>query len=599
MPRLKLSGLPRGTRRLLIGAALVGIALAVLLLVDVARAQRAPDLAAATGLLVHDWPATLVLGLLAGFALTQVLVMRLAAGSTRTRRVVLAVVGGLMGVVPAAGALRNLHDMGEIYRGESTAFRVGALAFALAACATVAGVVLAVKQGRTVWANLVVLPLLLYAVGWLGVWIAGSEFLGSTDNRFPASLPVATAAASGIVLTGFSVAGLGLAVTLWQAIEATRGTRDAVRAGGVHFSRWVRKRRDRPGPWVLLAVLLAAKLLWVVLGISGVLPRLAGGDLDVWSDISSDGWLSWLLAAALGVLVAVWLGRGSPGPREGADLVPAVALVVAGLAIAEVAFQGLAFGARLGLGDWALAAARKVDVLQPWTTVLVIALACVAAVMRWSDGDRGSGTVFLAVFGLWGLVRLPAMVWDLIRYPWFPWGFSMPSESEYGAHAGWMAVGTLDLALTVLLLGAALAAAALGGRLRLRFVPVLVIAITSTIVAYPAGLVDLVLESGIGNGIAFVLPIAYLFLFDAAGLNKGMSDVREARLLRVVALTSLALTVGVLRAYFGDPVAAQDVELAASLLVVPALVTAVVTMVARPPTAASASAADFRADGHA
>lgn len=175
----------------------------------------------------------------------------------------------------------------------------------------------------------------------------------------------------------------------------------------------------------------------------------------------------------------------------------------------------------------------------------------------------------------------------------------MPSESEYGARAGWMAVGTLDLALTVLLLGAALAAAALSGRLRLRFVPVLVIAITSTIVAYPAGLVDLVLASGIGNGIAFVLPIAYLFLFDAAGLNKGMSDVREARLLRVFALTSLALTVGVLRAYFGDPVAAQDVELAASLLVVPALVTAVVTMVARPPTAVSASTADFRADGHA
>ncbi|WUS75753.1 hypothetical protein OG394_13155 [Kribbella sp. NBC_01245] len=607
--RLNLHGLPRTSRRLLLGAGLVGIALAVLLLVEVARGNQAPDLAATVELVTHDWPTALVLGLLAGFAVTQVLVMRLAAVSTRTRRVVLAVLGGLMGLIPPATALRNLHGIGEIYRDEpSAAFWVGVLALALGGFATVVGVILAVGLGRTAWAYLVVLPLVLYAVGYLGVLIAGSEFSGSIDNRFPESLPVAAAVANGVVMTGFGVAGIGLAVTLWQAIEAARGTRDAVGAAGVFVSRWARKRRDRPGLWLLLASLLAAKLVWIALGVSGVLPRLAGGGLDVWSDISGDGWVSWLVAFALGVLVVVWLGRGSPGPREGADLVLAIALVVGGLALAEIAFQGLAFVARLGLGDWALAAARNVDGMQPWATVLVIALACVGAVMRWLAGDRGAGTLFLAAFGLWGVIRLPAMVWDLARYPWFPWGFSLPSESEYGAHAGWVAVATLDLALTVLLLGAALAA--LSGRLRIRLVPLLVVALASTIVAYPAGLVDLVLLSGIGNGIAFVLPLAYLFLFDATGLNKA-SDVREARLLRVFALTALALTVGVLRAYFGDPVAAQDVELAASLLLVPALVMSIVTMVARPPAAAptparahhpspaGTSAADLGAHRHA
>jgi hypothetical protein len=203
-------------------------------------------------------------------------------------------------------------------------------------------------------------------------------------------------------------------------------------------------------------------------------------------------------------------------------------------------------------------------------------------VRRWVAGLRDSGTLFLAAFAVWGLVRVPALVMDLVRYPWFPWGMSMPSEATYGPHPGWMATATLDLAITLVMAAVAVTAATRRQSIRrqgIRLVPVLLVALSSTILVYPGLLVDVLLSAVVGNAIAFVLPFAYLYLLDSEGLNEP-GETREKRLIGAVSLSMLALTAGALRAYFGQPVAAEDVSLAAGLLLVPALVTAVVGMLA-------------------
>jgi hypothetical protein len=149
----------------------------------------------------------------------------------------------------------------------------------------------------------------------------------------------------------------------------------------------------------------------------------------------------------------------------------------------------------------------------------------------------------------------------------------MSSESTYGQQPGWMGNATLDLVVTLALL--AISGAAMVKRSPVRIVPVVVIGLISTIFVYAALLTDVLLQATTGNAVAFVLPFAYLYLLDAEGLN-ARDGTRERGLLGAAALTILALTVGLLRSYYGDPVAAHDVSMASGLLVVPALVTTAV-----------------------
>ena len=502
-------------------------------------------------------------------------------------------------MVAPAFSWRYVHLMAAIYeRGPSALFGVSVAILGGCLVAGAVGFVIAAR-GDTRGAYLVTAPTLVLAGTWLVTRLLDAELLGTRDSRFPEELPLSAAIAVGVILWGFAIAGLGLAITLWQAVEAVRATRDGSAASAEVFSRWVRapRMRRRLDPWRLLALLLLAKLLWMALGLLSVLPAALGGSLSLWTEVREDGGLSWLLAAAVAVAALVWLSRGCPGPREGGDLVWAIALVVGGLALPELVFQSLSAAYTLGVGDWAFSAANRTEGVQPWAPVVVIVASAVVVVRRWVAGRRDSGTLFLAAFAVWGLVRVPALVMDLVRYPWFPWGMSMPSEATYGPHPGWMATATLDLAITLVM--AAVAVTAATRRQGIRLVPVLLLALSSTILVYPGLLVDVLLSAVVGNAVAFVLPFAYLYLLDSEGLNEP-GETREKRLIGVVSLSMLALTAGALRAYFGQPVAAEDVSMAAGLLFVPALVTAVVGMLAvrgrRAPHTAG-SVRDGRADG--
>lgn len=558
-------------------AALAGLLLSGILLLNAQHSDESPSLVVPNQMLRHTWPWSVVLGLLGGLLMVQLLVVRLALTKPGRRAVPYALAAGLAGAAVLLVTWRQCELMLSIYadgpaiKGPSKALLVVCLV------ATSVGMVALVRGGRRL-GHLVVCSPLVTAAAWLVTRVRGTELVGSGDNRFPNSLDLASAIGGGVVLSGLSIAGGALAITLWQTIEAVRATRDAAGGAGALFARTIRAEHNRlyANPWLVLAILLGAKLAWVSAGFGGLLPDFLGRGLDVWDEMRNDGWLSWLLAVAFGLGLLDWLLRGCPGPRSGREVVRPLVAVVAGLALPEILFQGFAISYTSGVGDWFLEAANWVDSVQPWAPVIVVVLAGVATGYRWLTNRYDVGTLFLAVFFAWGVIRLPVLVRDLVEYPWYSWGLSMPSESTYGQHSGWVGGASIDLAVTALLLMTCLLA--LRGA-QLSFVPVLVVALSTTLVVYPGMLTDVVVSATFGSALAFLLPFAYLYLFDAEALNR-LDDGRERRLLGVAALSMLALTVGLLRSYFGYTVADQDLDLAAALLVVPVMVTAVVGMLA-------------------
>ena len=62
----------------------------------------------------------------------------------------------------------------------------------------------------------------------------------------------------------------------------------------------------------LLLVIVALKLAWELAGLAGWLPTFLGGSSPAWAASRNDGWASWLTAAVLAAIGAVWLWRRGP-----------------------------------------------------------------------------------------------------------------------------------------------------------------------------------------------------------------------------------------------------------------------------------------------
>ena len=576
---LSLDGLPRGTRILLLTAGSAGTALCAIVVYNSTLGGSTFFGDSTYERHARSWPAVVVLGSLLGLAVVQLLLVRLAALASGTRRsafamLVVVIAVGLTGLV-----WRSVDGQDQVYSDGPGALHALNLIVLIACLATSAIGIFGTLSGHRAASYAGLLPVLLVAAAWLTAVFSGAMLTGPPDSRVPDELRVSNVIGYGVFEWVLSIAGAGLAITLWQVVEAVRASRDGADAAAVGFSRRMRAGRARLSidPWTVVAVLLAAKLGWLLLGLVGWLPGVLGGTLEVWAQIRDDGFFSWSLAGGMALGLLAWLRAGCPGPREHAGMISTFVAVVAGLALPEVVYQTMVVSAMIALDDTLTETARWVEFWQMWAPVMVIAGAGVAAVVRFLAGRRDTGTLFLAAFALWGLVRVPAIATDLIRYPWFPWGLGMSSEAGYGNHPAWVASATLDLAVTATLTGIAVAAAL--GLYAGRLVPVLLVGLLSTIVVYVGLLTDVLLSAAAGNAVAFVLPFVYLYLFDAEDLNEPTTQ-RERRLISVVALSVLALTVGVVRAYLGDPVAAQDLQLAAGLLVIPTLVITIVTTLA-------------------
>ncbi len=566
--RFTTAGLTAAGRRLVLTAGVVCVGLAVVLVFSAVIGHDSPSVVKPLAVMTHAFSAPVVLALLAGLLMTQVILVHLVELATGRRRLLLALLAAFTGVMPLVMAVRLVGLAALIY--DHTPPLVGAVGAALLVAGVVAavtGIALATRPDRRPSVALAVAPLLTLAVYWVAIRLSAATFSGSVDHRFPERLSVGIPLAAGLVMWGISVAGAGLAITLWQVVEATRAVSDGATAGAVVYARSVRSIQWRWGAWSLVAVLLGVKLTWLVTGLAGWLPGWLGGSLEAWDSVLSDGWLSWLIAAAVAVAMVEWLRRGCPGPRDHGNLVGVTVLVIGGLSLAELVYQALVQLAVVDLGGWPADGALWVETVQPWGPIVVVGVAAVVGSWRWWQHRRDRATAFLLAVAVWGGLRVPALVADLVRYPWFSWGLSMPTESMYGQHVGWVGIDTLDVAITTALLLVSIAASR--DLISTGIIPVVLIGLATTIVVQSGPLVSAALSSAVGNAAAFVLPFGYLFLFDAEGLNRSRPD-REVRVLNVVALSTLALTIGVLRGYLGNPVAAQDAALGAEFVAVPA-----------------------------
>ena len=313
------------------------------------------------------------------------------------------------------------------------------------------------------------------------------------------------------------------------------------------------------------------------MALSGAGPRLNGLD-TLSADVRADGWLSWLMAIAISVMVLGWLRSGARGPRGEAAVLGAGILIAALLALPEIVYQALSGAYIMSGWDPLFTAALWVESRQEWVYVLAPVVAAGVALVLRLRRRWPAATVLLGIFGFWAGARTPALVTELTRYPWFDWNFSMPAEATFGQRPGWVDPTTLDLALSIALL--AVAVAALRGRPLVRLGPAALVAVASTLLANSTLVFPDLLLIGVGVYLRFWLPLVYQLLFDAESLNTITGD-RPRRLLVLGAVNALALAVGALRGAHGGPGAESDLQMAAALLVVPVLATSVMMIAER------------------
>lgn len=588
--RLTLRGLSPGHQVLtiacLVAMLVSGTAIVVVSVVD----PGLPSLVNPVALQTEPRPPLLIATLLLDLVVGQVVLAALATAQHRGFRWTGLTGSVALGLASLASLVFPVRLTDAIYTGQGAQLTVTVLGVVagVGAAALAAGAALALRppttasrRRRPAAAALMVVPVVAFAVTWAAVRATGTRFAGSADHRFPDSLPLSTVLEARTEALVLIMAGLGMVATLWQATGAARAARDSGHAAARGAFRLLRPPGSTTASrhaWEAVAVLMGVKLLWVVAGLTGTAPWWLGGGFDLWEDSAADGWLSWSVAVVLSGVAITWLLRGCKGPGED-DAAWSVGIVLVGvLVLPEVLFQGLAAIAITANVEVAVDVARAVEIAQPWVPVVACVGCAVAAGWRHRTGRRDSGTLLLAVFAVWAGLRVPALVHDLVTYPWFPWGLSMPSESQYGRHQGWVNLATVDATLTAGLTAVALLAVM--GRLRVRMLPILLLGILPLLLVYPADLVALLMRNDTWTGIGFLLPVAYLFLADAEALNRP-GPRRTNRLLAVLLLSVLALMVGVVRGARGDPAAPADQDFAFALVLVPVLVVSVVATLSR------------------
>jgi hypothetical protein len=583
--RLSLRGLTGSDRVLVVVGLAVLTGGAALLLAQSTGRLRLPPIRS-DSFYGDEMSPVLVVGLLLGLAGTAAMAARAAGPLPRGRRLALL---GLLAVFEAslAGQVLRLADLlPALYTrvdGPAVAGVRVAAGLGIALVAVGFAVAVPVRDRGLAVPALFAAPYLVLLAAWTGLGLTGPELAGSLDPRFAPAMPVGRLVEAPLQMHVLSAAGMAMVMTLWQAAAGARAARDASAVGALVLPRALeRVRRARPTgrrtalSWAVVT-LLGVKLAWVGLGVAGGLPTWLAGGSTAWVGVRGDGALSWTLAGLAAVAVGVWLGRGTPGPRDEAPMLAAGAAIVFALAAPELLFQALALLFTTGVGDWTADAARLVEHLQAWGPVVVAVAAAVAAAALARTRRWPAAVLLLALFAAWVGPRVPLLVADLVRYPWYPWTFAMPGEDD-GQRPGWVDPASLDAALTAVLL--VLAAYAALRQDRRTVVAVLVVGLAGTLLAHGSLLWQLLVIPAVGAYAAFVSPVAYQLLFDAEQLNTP-GPRRAGRVLALLALAAFGLTVGVLRGARGAPAAANDLTMAGALLPVPVLAAAVVTLLSR------------------
>ena len=339
-------------------------------------------------------------------------------------------------------------------------------------------------------------------------------------QQFPEVKPANAVVASAVVALVFGIGFWNAALLLWQAAMSARGARDAGTPIAVQLG-------GRPR---LLEAVVGAKLLWVILGIAGVLPALLGGGEDRWDSSREDGIFAWTFAVLLSAAAGYWLTRRRPVRLPGNGLVPAVAAIAAGLLAALLLAAAALFGFGIvavdagssmqqmffDVGNWA---ADRI-ILAQVLTVVMAAIAGAVLVLR----SRTTVSVFLVLFAVWAAPRTISVAWEQL--------------ADQPVMFGRVDLITLDVAITVL--GAVLLGLARYRGTNVDRALLALVLLVSTALVHTAWLLTAISEEA-AFYIGLLFAPLFLFLFGADELNRPGQD-RAARVLRATGLAAGLLT---------------------------------------------------------
>ena len=433
------------------------------------------------------------------------------------------------------------------------AFRLAGISALVGAVVLPPATYLRVPYRRAILVAAAAIPFLVLIVSTLlgGASQAITPWVHAQFLDYPSTLSVNSAMFAPLVLVLRLAAALVALLLVWQASTWSRASARQVAARVGPYARRA---------WWVLGTLIGLKLVWLALGIAGVLPPFLGGGAPAWSRIRSDDLASWAYAAFLVGAAGLWLLRGGPrlqerrlGPAAAVTAVAfgaiAIALAVLPLLSTLVAALGAPMPTAvpsdvpLGACLAATAGAGVLTCLQYglvawqgvwWTMVLGAALIFGAVLLRRRAGDAGA--IFLVVLGAWTLPRAldvirqfhPAELPGLAALP--PLNAPQPE--------------TLDAVVTLLVI--VLAVAWWRGLQRSVDVRALVIVLVVSTLVIHAGTLAPAPSIALLLAVPIAFPALYELAFDAEQVNRGRA--RAARVfawlgLRAFALALLAATV--------------------------------------------------------
>ncbi len=326
------------------------------------------------------------------------------------------------------------------------------------------------------------------------------------------------------------VQGLFVVLAAWAAIEYSRAlTAGSIPAIGLRSARWV-----------LLPAVLAAKLIWILVGSAGLLPAMLMPRESTLTILGNESLLSVGLALGLAGAAAWWLLRQERRDLSVDGATAAGWLLATPILVAFILPQ-LALSVLATLQRFDLLGPETTAALAGWVDVghtLAVGLGPVAAVvlalivgvtmLRLGRNEHRTAGLFLLAFVAWAGV--PSATYALNSVA----GLSLVEGS--GGILGNVHPVTLDLALTLVVCGLLVAWQA--GLQRAASPPILLaVLLVSTVVAYGGLLAGAFAVVVFWLGLAF--PVVAQFAFDAERLNES-GPGREARVLGAVGMAALA-----------------------------------------------------------
>lgn len=366
-----------------------------------------------------------------------------------------------------------------------------------------------------------------FLVGLVVFVVAGLLTLRGPDidtlRRFSPQARTPESGAAIAVVAAVLNAGLWAAgAFFWQAALGAYGARD----GATRLAAQVQHGHR----WISFAV--GAKLVWVALGLAGLLPALLGGGGERWANSRADGAFAWAYASVLGAAAATWLARRR-GSIDAHGVLFATAIVCSGLLAASITaafFLLLAITANdLSQGKAALALA---DVAY-WITdrAFLTQVLCVAAaggfgfvLLAFARVAQGA-TVLLLLFSLWALPATAGAAW--------------PDLTGGNVGFGRVELVTMDVAISIAV--AALVALGAAGRVTVSPALLVVAVMTSALIAHTGGLLSSLLSDRATFYAAILFAPAFQFLLASRRLNEP-GPQRPARVLCAVGLAAAVTT---------------------------------------------------------